>query len=232
MKKNISDDYLSYINDPLGGGADKLELLRYLQKTEKCLNVLEVGPGAGSALVGAVAVSKIKKYPDEYFVVDIDSSILEQLKKHPIISKYPRINYLRQDILRAPYPDNFFDIINISAVAHECASYQGGWQAIELLANSVIRLLKEQGILLIRELECCNFHTMAKCELSGVRICAFFRVFFKKFMDRKYCNFCKPSYYDIRSIRLYLRRKKYSPQDFFSTTGTLPLAIPLCWKLR
>ncbi|MDR1982647.1 MAG: rRNA adenine N-6-methyltransferase family protein [Holosporaceae bacterium] len=233
MKKKISDGYLHYIDDPLNGGADKLELLKYLRQTDEGMTVLEVGPGAGSALASAIEISQTKNYPDKYFAVDIDSSILEKLKKHPIISKYSNIHYLHQDILKMSYPNNFFDIINLSSVAHECASYQGGWRAIELLAESVIRLIKRRGILLIRELECRNFYTIAKCELLGIPLKAFFRVFLKKFMDREYCDFSKPSYYDIKSIRLYLQEKEYSLRDFFShcqysvTSDSVMLQAPI-----
>lgn len=223
MKKRIKDNYLSYINDPLGGGADKLELLKYLRQSEACLSILEVGPGAGDALANAINVSKLKRDPDEYSVIDIDRSILENLKKHPIISKYHKINYLHQNIIKSPYQDRFFDIINLSSIMHECAAYHGGWQAIEQLADSTATLVNENGILLLRELECDNFQRMAKCELLGTPINIFFRIFFRRFLDHKYCHFSKPSYYDIGSIRLYLHGIKYSLQEFFSHCQSTPV---------
>jgi 16S rRNA A1518/A1519 N6-dimethyltransferase RsmA/KsgA/DIM1 with predicted DNA glycosylase/AP lyase activity len=114
VKKSIENSYLSYINDPLDGNEDKLELLKYLHQTENALTVLEVGPGAGSALAAAISLSQRKKNPDEYFVSDIDMSILKNLKEDPIISQYDRINYLHHDILKASYPNNFFDIYPVS----------------------------------------------------------------------------------------------------------------------
>lgn len=216
MRKKISVDYLTYIDDPLEGGADKLGILKYLNKSENSLSILEVGPGAGKTLEKAINISKIKNYPDKYYVIDNDPLILDNLKKHLDLSKYNKINYLHEDILEASFPDNFFDIINLSSVIHECATYQGGWQAIERLVESTSQVVNRNGILLLRELECENFHTIVKCKLVGAPVNIFFRIFFKKFMDHEYCSFRKPTYYNIQSVQLYLKKKKYSIHDFFS----------------
>lgn len=211
--KRIKKNYLAFIDDPLNGGPDKLSLLDYLTLPEN-LSILEVGPGSGQMLAEAINISKTKKLPDKYFVIDIDNMVLNELKNHPIIGTYEQINYCHGDILKSPYPSNFFDIINLSAIMHECSTYQGGQQAVEQLINIIVKLVKHNGIVIFRDLECTNFHEITKCELSGMPIVAFFYIFLRKFLDQKYCHFTKPAYYDKKNISLYIQGKKYTIEEY------------------
>ncbi len=226
LDKTSDDGYLRRLSDPLLGGEDKFEIGRYLQ-SQGAFNILEIGPGAGQTLEKSIALSSGLHREDEYFVLDLDRSILDRLEAMPAVKQWGKVKFVKGNALEMPFPGNKFDLINLSAVAHECASYWGGVDAIRKLASECSRVLKEKGILLFRDLEGTELQRRQKCRISGLPARAFVHLFLPRFLDREFTRTSKPVLYDRAFIDLEVGGMRYSYKDYFSKTMSPDMAESL-----
>jgi SAM-dependent methyltransferase len=195
--------YLSSINDPLDGSEDKYDLRRYLE-SEKSYDVLEIGPGSGSAIENAIVLSQGWYKHDNYFALDIDKDVLRNLYTNTIISQWAGFYPIQASAVHLPFKDNAFDIVNLSAVAHEVSSYSGGLAGLQALATECARVLRVNGSLILRELEGVELQEPTECTLVGPAAIGFFSVFFKRFLDRKYTSINKPLFYEADAINVVI----------------------------
>jgi SAM-dependent methyltransferase len=213
--KTADDSYLQHISDPLGGGADKYELSRYLQY-QGGVRILEIGPGGGQSLENAIALSEGWHRDDAYFVIDLSRDVLAGLQTSSSIHRYPNVHCVQADAVQLPFHDESFAFINLSSVAHECSSYRGGLDAIRTLAAECSRVLKKSGILIFRDPEGTDLHATEECEISGCLARAFFHLFLPRFLDSTYTAVHKPTFYDSSNVSVGVEGVTYSFADYFS----------------
>jgi len=96
--------------------------------------VLDLGCGNGRSL----EILKEKKI--DYFGLDVSKKLIEIAKK-----KYPQNRFEVGDILKLPYPDNFFDKVLAIRILHHIPSKEFQLQALQ----EIKRILKPGGLLIL-----------------------------------------------------------------------------------
>lgn len=215
IRKTDDAEYVSRISDPLEGGADKHDLNRYLQ-AQGAFSILEVGPGGGHVLANAMAQSKGWHRQDRYVVLDLEQTILDKLAENPLIKDWGRVELVKGDALDMPFPDGEFDIVNLSAVAHECSAYGGGLKGIRKLAAECSRVLKNNGVLLFRDLEGVDLQRKESWELTGHAAKAFFHLFLPRFLDTKHSRVQKPMFYKHSDVTVIVDGTRYGCHEYFA----------------
>ena len=213
--KAKNNQYLSRISDPLGGGGDKHDIGRYLQ-SQGSLLILEIGPGGGKTLEYAMTISDGWHRSDKYVILDFNLAILNTINSNANISNYSESYCIQANALKLPFVDSIFDIINLSAVAHECSSYQGGVSALSELVEECSRVLKNNGLLIFRDLEGANLLEVVDYELLNLPIKVFFELFFRRFLDQTSTVSKKPDFYDLDKILIYIDEKRFTATDYFA----------------
>ncbi|MBN2565691.1 MAG: methyltransferase domain-containing protein [Candidatus Eisenbacteria bacterium] len=225
-QKPTDEGYISHISDPLSGGEDKFEIGRYLQ-AQGGFDILEVGPGGGQALEKSVALSKGLHRDDNYFVLDVEQPILDRLASAPFVKEWGKVQFVRGNALGMPFPNNRFDLINLSAVAHECSSYGGGVEAIRVLASECSRVLKKNGVLLFRDMEGVELHRRQKCRVIGYPARVFAQVFLPRFLDRSFSTTHKPGFYEAAHVSVEVGGVAYPYSDFIAKFAMHDMCEPI-----
>jgi len=96
--------------------------------------VLDLGCGNGRLL------EILKKKKIEYFGLDASQKLIEIARK-----KYPQNRFEVGDILKLPYPDNFFDKVLAIRILHHIPSKEFQLQALQ----EIKRILKPGGLLIL-----------------------------------------------------------------------------------
>jgi SAM-dependent methyltransferase/dephospho-CoA kinase len=217
-KQAANEQYLSHLSDPLGGGDDKYEISKYLE-AQGGATVLEIGPGAGKALLRMMAVSDGWHRTDNIFTLDLDVKILNALNRDPIISKHPDFRCIQGNALALPFSDSSFDIVNLSAVAHECTSYGGDTAKVVTLVEEVSRVLKLNGVLIFRDLEGVDLDRVVECTLAGAPIMAFLALFLKRFLSRPGDRLPHP--YRLEDVTIDVDERRLSLAEYLAYSQLL-----------
>jgi len=96
--------------------------------------VLDLGCGNGRLL------KVLKKHKIKYFGLDISEKLIEIAKK-----QYPQYNFTVGDILRLPYPDNFFNKVFAIRILHHIPSEKFRLQVLK----EIKRVLEPRGLLIL-----------------------------------------------------------------------------------
>lgn len=207
MGEKSSSEYLDGISS---NATEKADIVNYVSQLRNS-SILEIGPGAGTAL--AEIVKRIEKEfkPEErpeIIVFDIISDILERVKE--VIGQTEiNLKYVLGDKTNLPFKDESIGAINLSAVAHEIFSYGGGYSGINRLAKECCRVMKPNGILAYRDPDGLELHSLEEAEFSNAETRGFLAFFLPKFLDRKYSDIrTKVDLGYTDPLRIYLNGKQ------------------------
>lgn len=175
--------------DTISSSADeKAELIAYVAQLEGG-KILEIGPGAGTALaeiVRAVEASFAPERRPEIVVFDVLSDVFERVKE-TVGSTDVKLTYVVGDGAKdLPFEDGGINAVNLSAVAHECFSYGGGYSGIHRLAKECGRIMAPRGVLTYRDPDGIELHSMEEARLTQPLARKFLAYFLPKFLDRKH----------------------------------------------
>lgn len=203
--------YLASLNDPLSGGKDKMELEKYLQR-QGSARILEVGPGSGQCLEKARTISDGWHRQDRYVALDCNEDILKHLKASSSEFRYSTLELIRADATQMPFGRNSFDIIQLSAVVHECFSYGGGLNSVARLIRECSRVLTSGGNLIYRDPEGTDLLKPASLEVNGHSLKVFIALFLGRLLEIRFASPHKQKLYDRACFSLEVDGKPLALQ--------------------
>jgi len=169
---------------------EKAELVSYVNQLENG-KILEIGPGAGTALAEIVRCVEAAFSPEkrpEIIVFDVIADVFERVKE-TVGTTDVKLSYVVGDGAKdLPFESNSIDAVNLSAVAHECFSYGGGYSGIHRLAKECGRIMTPEGILTYRDPDGIELHTMEEARLTKPLARRFLAYFLPKFLDRTHTH--------------------------------------------
>lgn len=182
-QRKAGKDYLDTI--ALSAG-EKAELVAYVERLENG-KILEIGPGAGTALAEIVRSVEAQFTPDkrpEIIVFDVIADVFDRVRE-TVGSTDVKLSYVVGDGAKdLPFEDASINAVNLSAVAHECFSYGGGFSGIHRLAKECGRIMAPQGVLTYRDPDGIELHAMEEARLTQPFANRFLAYFLPKFLDR------------------------------------------------
>jgi ubiquinone/menaquinone biosynthesis C-methylase UbiE len=153
-----------------------------LAKEKGPVTLLELGPGNGNTLR---AISKLLKNKGNLFCLDISEVIVEQS------SGFIGVNAVRGNICEMPFPDNYFDCINVSSTLHEVSSYGynkngvtiAGVSAVSIALGEISRILKPGGRLFYRDVLAPEERLSLERKYQRPSIVFFLNLFLENFLN-------------------------------------------------
>lgn len=179
-----------YLDTIASAAIEKAGIIAYIDQL-KSGRILEIGPGAGTTLAEIVRCIERSFSPDErpeIVVFDVIADVFDRVRE--VIGKTDvKIEYIVGDGAKSlPFEDSSVTGVNLSAVAHECFSYGGGYSGIHRLAKECGRIMQPNGILTYRDPDGIELHTMEEAHLTTPLARAFLLYFLPKFLDRKHTH--------------------------------------------
>lgn len=176
----------SYLDCIAASPEEKAELTRYMAKVGGG-KILEIGAGAGTAIAEIVHKVEQAFSPDqrpEIIVFDVIADVFDRVKE-TLGATDVTIKYVVGDGTRnLPFEDGSISAINLSAVAHECFSYGGGYTGLHRLAKECGRVMTPNGILTYRDPDGIELHSMEEACFTTPFARKFLAFFLPKFIDR------------------------------------------------
>ncbi len=175
-----------YLDCIAGSASEKADIIAYVDQLRSG-KILEIGPGAGTALAEIVRCVERSFPPNErpeIVVFDLIADIFDRVKE-TVGSTDVKIEYIVGDgSTNLPFEDSSVSAVNLSAVAHECFSYGGGYSGIHRLAKECGRIMQLNGILTYRDPDGIELHSMEEARLTTALARVFVAFFLPKFVDR------------------------------------------------
>lgn len=175
-----------YLDTIALSAGEKAELVEYVERLENG-KILEIGPGAGTALAEIVRCVEAQFTPEkrpEIIVFDVIADVFDRVKE-TVGSTDVKLSYVVGDGAKdLPFEDDSINAVNLSAVAHECFSYGGGFSGVHRLAKECGRIMAPQGVLTYRDPDGIELHTMEEARLTQPFANRFLAYFLPKFLDR------------------------------------------------
>jgi dephospho-CoA kinase/SAM-dependent methyltransferase len=179
-----------YLDSISGSASEKAELVTYVEQLKNG-RILEIGPGAGTALAEIVRCVETAFSPEErpeIIVFDVIADVLDRVKE-TVGETDVALKYVVGDGAKdLPFEDGAINAVNLSAVAHECFSYGGGFSGIHRLAKECGRVMAPRGILTYRDPDGIELHSMEEARLTQPLARRFLAYFLPKFLDRTHTH--------------------------------------------
>ncbi len=161
-----------------------------IDSNERDLNILEIGPGGGAALMG-LAEKKLSRVGRglagiSFTVLELFPSSSATLRHaaDQLVEQGASFNFVIGDAVDLPFKDESLDIVNCSAVLHEVYSYGGGKPALKKALGELERVTKPGGLLLYRDVYPCDtsIHTPIEQEYDKPSWVEFVRRFLPHYL--------------------------------------------------
>lgn len=185
MQRDVkaADSYLDVIS---GASDEKAELVEYVERLERG-RILEIGPGAGTALARIVRCVEETFSPEqrpEIIVFDVIADVFDRVREAIGETDVALTCVVGDGAKDLPFEDGSITAVNLSAVAHECFSYGGGFSGVHRLAKECGRVMAPGGILTYRDPDGIELHSMEEARLTQPLARRFAAYFLPKFLDR------------------------------------------------
>ena len=137
-----------------------IKLKSYLEMQEAnfdhFLRIAIIGPGSDIELdmLYSVMVSKGKSMLPQVYCFDISHKILSALRHIAARYQFSQLGFVSADATMLPTCSDSFDLVISSSLQHEIFSYSGGVDAVDESLGEYSRLLRENGVLFIRDFKC------------------------------------------------------------------------------
>lgn len=196
----------TYLADIDSSGGEKAGVLRHINSLGRRDKIVEIGPGGGAAL--KIIMARVAELDEEsrplVSILDISSEVLRRIEgllaDAGIDTEYET---KEGDISKKlPYEDSSVQAVNLSSVLHECFSYGGGEEGMQIFIKELNRVLATSGVVAYRDMNGVDLKKPASFRLKTELSEKFLEIFFAKYFDKTHTKYKKPNYHYLDNLSI------------------------------